>query len=177
MKLAKKYQIFEYKIEKIMKNVFVSYAHRLDQEAVDSFKDTFGLERKAFSDRSLSNEDLSHLTDETIKNNYIRPKIKNSSVTIILIGAETGGRWWVDWEIYYSLLKTTGNNRNGLLGINIPNKTHWVPMRLQKNLHMAKIIDWPRDYRTLNNAIEEVYNLRWQSPKLGDSLRERNSYR
>ena len=102
------------------RNVFVSYAHRLDQDAADDFRNTFGIERNAFSDRSLSNQDLSHLTDETIKNTYIRPKIKNSSVTIILIGDQTGGRWWIDWEIYYSLRQTTGNERNGLLGIRIP---------------------------------------------------------
>lgn len=160
-----------------MRNVFVSYAHRLDQSAADEFRTTFGIERDAFSDRSLSSEDIGHLTDETIKNTYIRPKIRNSSVTIILLGEETGGRWWVDWEIYYSLLKTTGNDRNGLLGIRIPNKTRWTPNRLEKNLHMANIIDWPRDYRTLENAIEAVYNLRNSQPYLSDLLRQRNSYR
>lgn len=56
-----------------------------------------------FSNRSLENKDLSSLTNETIKNNYIRPQLKQSSVTIVLIGAETGGRWWVDWEIYCSV--------------------------------------------------------------------------
>lgn len=41
---------------------------------------------------------------------------------------------------------------------------------------MGKIIDMPRDYRTLENAIEEVYELRWQQPDLRDNLRQRNSY-
>jgi hypothetical protein len=159
-----------------MRNVFVSYAHRLDQDAADDFRKKFGIDKDVFSDRSLENQDIGHLTEDTIKNNYIRPKIRNSSVTIILIGKETGGRWWCDWEIYYSLLKTTGNDRNGLLGINLPNKEHWIPDRLQKNLHMGKIIDMPRDYRTLENAIEEVYNLRSQQPNLNDNLRQRNSY-
>ncbi|TKG89890.1 hypothetical protein EYV94_24600 [Puteibacter caeruleilacunae] len=57
----------------------------------------------------------------------MRPKNRKSSVTIILIGAETGKRWWIDWEIYYSLLSTVGNGRNGILGIRIPNKSHTVP--------------------------------------------------
>jgi len=160
-----------------MRNVFVSYAHRLDQDAADDFNTKFGTDKMVFSDRSLDNIDIGHLSDDTIKNNYIRPKIANSSVTIILIGKETGGRWWCDWEIYYSLLKTTGNDRNGLLGIYIPNKEHWVPSRLQKNLHMGKIIEMPRDYRTLENAIEEVYEKRYQQPDLSDLLRQRNSTR
>lgn len=158
-----------------MRNIFVSYAHRLDQEAADNFREIFGVERNAFSDRSLSNQDLSSLTDETIKNTYIRPKIRNSSVTIILIGSRTGGRWWIDWEIYYSLLKTGNNERNGLLGIKIPYKEHWIPNRLSKNLHMGKIIEWPSNYRTLVNEIEEAYNCRWNSPNLKDPLRQRNS--
>ena len=144
-----------------MRNVFVSYAHRLDPDAADVFRGKFGNEKMIFSDRSLDNLDIGHLTDDTIKNNYIRPKITNSSVTIVLIGKETGGRWWVDWEIYYSLLKTVGNDRNGLLGIRIPYKEHSVPSRLEKNLHMGKIIDMPREYRTLENAIEEVYVYPW----------------
>jgi hypothetical protein len=68
-----------------MRNVFVSYSHRLDQVEADDFRDTFGIERGVFSDRSLENEDIGHLSDDTIKNNYIRPRIRNSSVTIILI--------------------------------------------------------------------------------------------
>lgn len=159
-----------------MKNVFVSYSHRLDQDEADNFRDTFGIERGVFSDRSLENENIGHLTDDTIKNNYIRPKIKNSSVTIILIGKETGGRWWCDWELYYSLLKTTGNDRNGLLGILLPNKQHWIPARLEKNLHMGEVIEMPRDRRTLANAVERVYSLRYLQPDLRDNLRQRNSY-
>jgi len=159
-----------------MRNVFVSYAHRLDQDAADDFRRKFGSEKMVFSDRSLENQDIGHLTNDTIKDNYIRPKIKNSSVTIILIGKETGGRWWCDWEIYYSLLKTTNNDRNGLLGILLPNKERWTPERLTQNLHMGKIIDMPREYRTLENAIEEVYNLRGQQPNLSAALRQRNSY-
>lgn len=160
-----------------MRNVFVSYAHRLDQDAADDFKTKFGSEKMVFSDRSLDNIDIGHLSDDTIKNNYIRPKIANSSVTIILIGKETAGRWWVDWEIYFSLYKSAGNDRNGLLGIYIPNKERFIPSRLQKNLHMGKIIEMPSDYRTLENAIDEVYEKRYQQPNLSDFLRQRNSTR
>lgn len=159
-----------------MRNIFVSYSHRLDQSEADEFRDNFCIDKGVFSDRSLENKDIGYLTDDTIKNNYIRPKIKNSSVTIILIGKETGGRWWCDWEIYYSLLKTTNNDRNGLLGILLPNKQHHIPKRLEKNLHMGKIIEMPKNYKTLENAIEEVYGLRGGQPDLSDSLRQRNSY-
>ena len=105
-----------------MRNVFVSYSHRLDQSDADDFRRKFG--------DSLENLDIGYLSDDTIKDNYIRPKIRQSSVTIVLIGKDTGGRWWVDWEIYYSMLKTVGNERNGVLGILFPNKEHNIPNRI-----------------------------------------------
>ena len=101
-----------------MRNGFVSYSHRLDQSDADDFRRKFGDSGMVFSDRSLENLDIGYLSDDTIKDNYIRPKIRQSSVTIVLIGKDTGGRWWVDWEIYYSMLKTVGNERNGVLGWN-----------------------------------------------------------
>lgn len=159
-----------------MRNVFVSYAHRLDQTQVDDFRQKYGNDKMVFSDRSLENMDIGHLSDDTIKNNYIKPKIRNSSVTIVLIGEETGGRWWVDWEIYYSLVHTKDNGRNGLLGIYLPNKRHFVPKRLQDNLNMGLIIDMPKDKYTLEKAIEEAYSKRINYPDLSMPLRQRNSY-
>lgn len=159
-----------------MRNVFVSYAHRLDQKQADDFRMKFGGTGMVFSDRSLENMDLGNLSDDTIKNNYIRPKIKNSSVTIILIGEETGGRWWVDWEIYYSLLHTQGNARNGLLGIRLPYKKHFIPKRLEQNLNMGLIIDMPTNKEILEKAIEEAYSKRYNTPNLSLPLRKRNSY-
>lgn len=159
-----------------MRNVFVSYSHRLDQGEVDEFRKKFGSDKMVFSDRSLENQDLSNLTDQTIKDNYIKPKLRNSSVTIVLIGQETGGRWWVDWEIYYSLLKLNNNDRCGLLGILLPNKQHFIPQRLLDNQHMGLIIDMPKNKIALENAIEEAYNKRTNTPDLSTPLRQRNSY-
>ncbi|WP_028525193.1 TIR domain-containing protein [Runella limosa] len=160
-----------------MKNVFVSYAHRLDQDAADDFRAKFSLEKSVFSDSSLANQDLSHLSDDYIKRNYISPRIDRASVSIVLIGKETGGRWWVDWEIYHSLRTQIGKNQNGILGILIPNKVHWIPQRLLDNKHLCNIIDMPRDYRTLENEIEKAYQLSLKyNSDLSRILRQRNSF-
>ena len=50
-----------------MRNVFVSYSHRLDQDVVDEFRRKFGNDKMVFSDRSLENKDLSYLSDDTIR--------------------------------------------------------------------------------------------------------------
>ena len=158
-----------------MRNVFVSYSHRLDQDVVDEFRRKFGNDKMVFSDCSLENKDLSHLSDDTIKNNYIRPQLRLSSVTIVLIGAETGGRWWVDWEIYYSMLKTVGNERNGVLGILLPNKEHNIPNRILENSDYCEVISMPHSKFELEQAIERAYSKRFTMPNLSSPLRKRNS--
>ena len=159
-----------------MRNVFVSYSHRLDQDVVDEFRRKFGNDKMVFSDRSLENKDLSYLSNDTIKNNYIRPQLRLSSVTIVLIGAETGGRWWVDWEIYCSLRKSAGNERNGILGILIPNKQHNIPQRILDNPDNSEIITMPKSAKELEDAIERGYLKRYHMPNLRRPLRQRNSH-
>lgn len=159
-----------------MRKVFVSYSHRLDQDAADEFRKFFSDERDVFIDKSVR-DDIGDLQKETIKNR-LRSLIADSTVTVVLIGQETGGRWWVDWEIYNSLRKSQGNERSGLLGILIPNKHHWVPDRLNDNVpSMGHLIGWPTNYRTLVNEIEAAYEKRWNSPALWRDLRVRNSYK
>ncbi|GCA70071.1 hypothetical protein MiYa_01603 [Microcystis aeruginosa NIES-2519] len=159
------------------RKVFVSYSHRLDQQAADDFRKIFADERDVFIDKSIR-EDIGDLQAESIKAR-LSSLIKDSTVTVVLIGQETGGRSWVDWEIYHSLRKSYGNTRNGLLGIKIPDKNPCIPERLLDNIpNMGLIIDWPRDYRTLENAIEKAYQKSiYGTPNLSRPLRQRNSYR
>ena len=157
-----------------MRKVFVSYSHRLDQDAANQFCHFFSDERDVFIDKSIRN-DVGEFRKETIKN-HLKKLIRESSVTVILIGSETGGRWWIDWEIQNSLRKSLGNERNGLLGIRIPHKNCWVPERLNDNIPtMGHIINWPSNYRTLAIEIEAAYNKRWNTPNLIRQLRTRNS--
>jgi len=157
-----------------MRKVFVSYSHRLDQDAANQFRQFFSDGRDVFIDKSIRN-DVGGFQKETIKKHLIK-LIKESSVTVVLLGSETGGRWWIDWEIFNSLRKSSGNERNGLLGIRIPNKAFWIPARLNDNIPtMGHIISWPSNYRTLANEIEAAYNKRWNTPNLSRPLRTYNS--
>ncbi|WP_089729277.1 TIR domain-containing protein [Candidatus Thiosymbion oneisti] len=158
------------------RKVFVSYSHRLDQDAADDFRKFFADERDVFIDKSIR-DDVGELEKDAIKRK-LRTLIKDSSITVVLIGSQTGGRWWVDWEIYNSLRKNEGNERNGLLGIHIKYKEHWVPDRLTDNIPtMGHVIDWPSNYRTLANQIEAAYDKRWNTPNLSRPLRQKNSSR
>ena len=87
----------------------------------------------------------------------------------------TGGRWWVDWEIYYSMLKTVGNERNGVLGILLPNKEHNIPNRILENSDYCEVISMPHSKFELEQAIERAYSKRFTMPNLSSPLRKRNS--
>lgn len=158
------------------RKVFVCYSHRLDQAAAEEFRELFANKKDVFIDKSIRH-DIGELETDSIKR-QLRQLIADSSVTVVLIGAETGGRKWVDWEIYNSLRQGKDNNRNGLLGVRIKHKEHWVPERLEDNIPgMGLIIDWPLEKRTLTNKIEEAYEKRNGTPDLSKPLRERDSNR
>jgi len=117
------------------RNCFVSYHHSNDQKYIARLRAKIG--KMKVSDYSLKN-DIGHLSDETIYKK-VRAKMRNCSVTIILIGERTGHRMWIDWEIWASLRSYTHPNPlnsfkpNGLLGIYLPVPSHSVPDRLQDN--------------------------------------------
>ncbi|WP_227357296.1 TIR domain-containing protein [Haladaptatus salinisoli] len=58
-------------------------------------------------------EELKQQGDDAIES-WIDDQLKNTSVTVILIGAETYDRNWVNYEIKQSI-----NRQNGLLGVRI----------------------------------------------------------
>lgn len=60
-------------------------------------------------------EEVRKTSDLAIKR-WINKELKYTSVTVVLIGAKTSERKWVDYEIQQSLLK---NPKNGLLGIRL----------------------------------------------------------
>ena len=92
-----------------MIKVFISYHHANDQWAKDELQRwaaTYGL----FEDVSVNTADV----DDNLPTERIRCKIRDeylrdSTVTIVLVGTETKGRKHVDWEIYSSM-------RDGAMG-------------------------------------------------------------
>lgn len=140
--------------------VFVSYHHDKDQHQADHLKKYYDANDtiwdcslpKAFD--KMSNDDiLCH-----IRHDYL----KESTVTIVLIGAETASRKWIDWEIYASLRTYHGSfKRNGLLGIYLPSAGN-APQRLQDNIdsQYAVTMDWKNISWQLASKVEEAFNNR-----------------
>lgn len=119
---------------RIKRKVFVSYHHSGDQAYYDAFSKAFCDTYDVIMDNSLEREVDSDHVDyvmRRIRENYI----SGSSCTIVLIGKDTWGRKYVDWEIQATLEK-----EHGLVGVRLPtapvsaeNKVT-VPGRLHDNV-------------------------------------------
>lgn len=153
--------------------VFVSYHHDNDQGYRDEFE------------RILSNYDISVLKsvqmgdiDEDIDDERIRQIIRDdylrdSTVTVVLIGSETWKRKHVDWEIGSSLRSTKLSSRSGLLGILLPSHSDYnkdeisackIPPRLYDNhkCGFVKVHMWEDDPNSIKRWIHEAFNKRNQ---------------
>lgn len=108
-----------------MHKVFISYHHDLDQEAKDALCDWNNrLSEKVFVDMSVNTGDIDEgLDDETIRVKIRDEYLRDSSVTIVLVGLQTACRKHVDWEIYSSMRDGAVNKKSGILVVLLPSVT------------------------------------------------------
>jgi len=137
------------------RKVFVSYHHKGEQAAVDAFIRTFSDGYEVFTDRSLERASDSDNTEYL--NQVCRDAIDGTSVTIVLIGKETGCRKFVDWEIRYTL-----HCKHGLVAISRPGLADadaCLPDRLVDNRKTgyAKWYSYPTSAADLKSMIDEAY--------------------
>lgn len=103
-----------------MHKIFLSYHHSNDQYYKERLLE-LNVAYPIFIDASV---DTGHISDE-LKDTAIREKIRDeylrdSSVTIILVGLKTQRRKHIDWEIYSSMYNGQVNKKSGILIINLP---------------------------------------------------------
>lgn len=126
----------------VRRKCFISY-HHADQELVNRFVRDFDHTHDTFIARGLGEEmpgDVIQSTDTDYVMRRIREKfLHDTTVTIVMMGACTWSRRYVDWEILSSLRAGQYTYPNGLLGIKLPGFTTFPP-RFEANLSS----DWPR---------------------------------
>lgn len=105
-----------------MHNVFISYHHDNDQEYKEAILEMNGEgEEMIFIDGSVDTGDISDdLSDEEIREKIRDEYLRDTSVTIVLVGLETKGRKHIDWEIYSSMFDGTVNKKSGILVVVLP---------------------------------------------------------
>ena len=103
-----------------MHRVFISYHHRNDQFYKEQLL-TLNARHKIFTDASVDTGEISDDFDDDAIRQKIRDEyLKDSSVTIVLVGLETKNRKHVDWEIYSSMFDGKVNKKSGILAISLP---------------------------------------------------------
>ena len=165
-------------MEKKARNCFVSYHHENDQQYLSRLRRT--ITHMEVADYSLK-DDIGHLTEDTIYKK-VREKMRNCSVTVVLIGERTGHRKWVDWEIWASLRGYThpydsykSFKPNGLLDIFLPTDSHSIPDRLQDNMDsgFAVSMKWGNLERDFESKVNYAYWNRTNVDYKIDNGRER----
>ena len=106
-----------------MHKVFISYYHHSDQEYKDALV-TFSDKHGIFVDRSVDTGAISDdLSDERIREVIRDDYLRDSTVTMVLVGTDTKRRKHVDWEIYSSMYDGAVNKKSGIVVVNLPSTT------------------------------------------------------
>ncbi|MDE0425156.1 hypothetical protein F4Y59_08715 [Candidatus Poribacteria bacterium] len=158
--------------------VFVSYYHAEDQDYRERFELLFSDIHDIMVSESVEIGDIDpNLKTETIHQKIRDEYLRDSTVTVVLVGAHTWQRKFVDWEIGSSIRQTQYNSRSGLLGIILPTyprppgkPTHYypntTPPRLYDNIEcrFATIHNWSDDPDTVQSWIHEAFKRRNENP-------------
>ena len=100
--------------------VFISYHHANDQWYKNELV-RFGLENEIFVDWSVDTGDIpDYLSDQQVREKIRDEYLRDSRVTILLVGTETKNRKHVDWELYSSMYNGKINKQSGLVVILLP---------------------------------------------------------
>lgn len=107
-------------MDEIKHKVFISFYHEDDQCYKNELA-SFAEENGIFIDCSVATGDIDeNLEDEKIRENIRDEYLKDTSVTILLVGQNTRYRKHVDWELYSSMYDGKKNKKSGILVINLP---------------------------------------------------------
>jgi hypothetical protein len=154
---------------------FISY-NSADKTAVDKFCENFS---GSFIRRGLKMED--DIIDST-NTNYVMQRIrslylKDSTVTIVLIGKCTWARRFVDWEVQASLRNPSDGYPNGVVAIQLWDSYMTLPTRVDLNVESGytKFYKYPKTSTSLERIINEAFDARFDKQSLIKNPKERFS--
>lgn len=155
---------------------FISY-HAADKKAVDDFCEEFSgsfIRRGITIEEDIINSDNTDYVMRRIRELYL----KDSTVTIVLIGKCTWARRFVDWEVQASLRNPKDGHPNGLVAIQLWKSYNTLPNRVKLNVDSgyAKVYEYPSSSSSLAKIIDEAWNARFDKDELIENPRERYTY-
>lgn len=150
---------------------FISY-HHADEAEVERFIQTFDHDRDVLIARgigaSMSGDIINSTNEDYIKSQIRERYLRDTTVTIVLVGRETWGRKFVDWEVGASLRNTMTASASGLLAVTLPSAADYsgkkLPARVEDNVNgetgYAKWWKYPTSGAVLADLIETAYAAR-----------------
>jgi len=151
--------------------IFISYHHELDIKYRKKFEKLFSEQYDVFDSYSVKEGEIGNVGTEEVRRKIRDKHLKESTVTIVLIGRDTWRRKHVDYEIHNTLRSTEASPRSGLIGIILPNypkrkgensNSRTIPKRLSQNLEnkYANIHNWTDKPEELKKWIHEAFKKR-----------------
>ncbi len=103
--------------------------------------------------------------------------LKDSTVTLVLVGKCTWARKFVDWEVQASLRNPASGYPNGLLAVQLYSSYKSLPQRVNLNVTSgyAKFFKYPTSTQNFENMVEEAWSARFNKQNLISNPRERFS--
>lgn len=166
---------------------FISYHHD-DQNEVEEFIEEFDHDQDVLIARgigaSMSGDIIDSTDDDYIKSQIRAKYLRDTTVTIVLVGRCTWARKFVDWEVGASLRNTSTATRSGLMAITLPSASEYygkqLPARVVDNVDgkdgYARWWKYPTSASDLATLIETAYDARTTRSHLADNSRPLRSY-
>ncbi|MEB2777472.1 TIR domain-containing protein [Algoriphagus sp. D3-2-R+10] len=145
------------------RNFFVSYHHHSNFNFLNDLREI--LHDRSLRDYGFKELDLGESSKYGISR-YIQYRIWSSSITVVLVGDQTGESDWIDWEIWYSLRNISAHGSakrvfkpKGIVALFLPVDFHNVPKRLQANLDSgyALRLNWEDLDKDFYACLERAY--------------------
>lgn len=166
---------------------FISYHHD-DEAEVQDFITEFDHDHDVLIARGIGasmSGDIINSTNRDYIMSRIREKyLRDTTVTIVMVGQCTWARKFVDWEVAASLRNTAAYSRNGLMAITLPSyaeaRNRELPPRVADNVDgkegYARWWKYPTTTSGLADMIETAYRYRSDRSHLVDNTRALHSY-
>lgn len=166
---------------------FISYHHD-DEDEVRQFIQTFDHDQDVLIARgigaSMAGDIINSDNDDYIKARIREKYLRDTTVTVVLVGKCTWARKFVDWEVAASLRNTSTASRSGLLAITLPSVADYchkqLPARVADNMDgedgYARWWKYPTSASSLADCIETAHDARSTRARLVDNTRELRSH-
>lgn len=154
-----------------MHKVFISYHHKNDQASKELLL-LMNAAYPVFEDCSVNTRDIDDdLDDQTIRKKIRDEYLRDTTVTILLVGTETWKRKHVDWEIYSSMHDGKVNKRSGILVINLPS-TKCTYYTAAHNGEKKRVYPEETSWMTVDSRAEYERRYSYMPDRIIDNLLE-----